>query len=90
MMLAKQLLKILIPTLMLTGCSSVPEWVNPVTWFEDEEEAEIRELEPIAAKFTPELVWDAYVGDGVKHYFSRLKPAVAYDADPAAKRVFCA
>ena len=86
MMLGKQLLKILIPTLMLTGCSSVPEWVNPVTWFEDEEETEIRKLEPITAKFTPELVWDNYVGDGVRHYFSRLKPAVAYDKVFAASR----
>ncbi|WP_408635786.1 outer membrane protein assembly factor BamB [Paraneptunicella aestuarii] len=86
MMLGKQLLKILIPTLMLTGCSSMPDWANPGTWFEDEEELEIRKLEPITPKFTPEIVWEAQIGDGVRHYFSRLKPAVGYDKVYAASR----
>lgn len=70
----------------LTACSIIPEWMNPVTWFEDEEEAEIRRLEPINAQFQPSLIWDEDVGDGVKYYFSRLAPTVAYDKVFAASR----
>ncbi len=56
-------------SLFLSGCSTISDW------FADEEELEIRKLEPIEAKFTPEVVWEQEVGDGVEQYFSRLRPA---------------
>lgn len=73
-------------TLTLGGCSTLPDWMNPVTWFEDEEELEIKRLDPINAKFTPTLRWDENIGSGVKYYFSRLQPAVAYGKVFAASR----
>lgn len=72
--------------LTLSGCSILPEWMDATTWFQDEEEAEIRRLDPINAQFSPVIVWDESVGDGVQHYFSRLSPAVAYDRVFAASR----
>ncbi len=56
-------------SLLLSGCSTISDW------FADEDELEIRKLTPIDAKFTPNLVWDQEVGDGVEQYFSRLRPA---------------
>lgn len=66
--------------LNITACSTISGW------FADEEELEIRKLAPIEAQFTPKEVWSKRVGDGVSHYFSRLKPAVGYDMVFAASR----
>lgn len=70
----------------LSACSMLPEWMDATTWFEDEEEAEIRTLKPISAQFQPEIMWEETVGDGVDYYFSRLSPSVAYDKVFAASR----
>jgi len=70
----------------LAACSVIPTWMDPTTWFEDEEELEIRTLTPINEMFKPEIVWDDSVGDGVEEYFSRLVPAIAYDKVFAASR----
>lgn len=70
----------------LAGCSVIPTWMDPTTWFEDDEEAEIRELKPINERFKPAIVWDDSVGDGVDYYFSRLTPVVAYNKVFAASR----
>ena len=67
-------------TISLSGCSTISGW------FTDEEELEVRVLEPIDAKFTPQEVWESNVGDGVGRYFSRLRPAVGYDLVVAASR----
>ncbi|CAD5265931.1 Outer membrane protein assembly factor BamB [Alteromonas sp. 38] len=64
----------------LSGCSTVSDW------FADEEELEIRRLKPIEAKFTPSVKWDRDIGDGVDHYFSRLRPVYAYENLYAADR----
>ncbi|NMH58995.1 outer membrane protein assembly factor BamB [Alteromonas sp. MYP5] len=55
--------------LLLSGCSTISDW------FADDEELEIRKLAPIDAAFTPTLVWEQQIGDGVEGYFSRLRPA---------------
>lgn len=61
--------------------------MDPTTWFEgDEDEEEIQELQPINALFDPEVIWEASVGEGVDHYFSRLSPTIAYDKVYAASR----
>lgn len=85
-MLIKRFTTALLPILMMTGCSAVPRWVNPVTWFEDEEELEIRQLAPISAEFTPTELWEQEFDTGVDSYFSRLRPVVAYDKVFAATR----
>jgi outer membrane protein assembly factor BamB len=64
----------------MSGCSTISDW------FADDEELEIRRLKPIEAKFTPELVWDRDIGDGVDRYFSRLRPVYAYNKLFAADR----
>ncbi|MCW8107326.1 outer membrane protein assembly factor BamB [Alteromonas ponticola] len=56
-------------SLLLSGCSTISDW------FADDEELEIRKLNPIEAKFNPNLVWEQEIGDGVEEYFSRLRPA---------------
>jgi len=77
--------KLLMPLLAaaclnLTGCSTISDW------FADDEELEIKKLEPIQAQFSPTEVWEQSMGNGVSHYFSRLKPAVAYGMVFAANR----
>ena len=67
-------------SITLSGCSTVSDW------FADEEELEIRRLKPIEAKFSPMVEWERDIGDGVNHYFSRLKPVYAYDKLYAADR----
>lgn len=64
----------------------MPEWINPGTWFVDEEEQAIKALKPINAKFTPSKLWDGEVGTGVEYYFSRLSPAFGYGKVFAASR----
>ena len=67
-------------SITMSGCSTISDW------FADDEELEIRRLKPIEAKFSPQLVWDRDIGDGVDHYFSRLRPVYAYDKLYAADR----
>ncbi|MBN7818800.1 outer membrane protein assembly factor BamB [Bowmanella yangjiangensis] len=76
----------LLSVLGLSGCSILPQWMDPTTWFADEEELKIKELKPINAQFVPVTLWEEEVGDGVGSHFSRLKPAVAYDKVFAADR----
>lgn len=77
---------LLLLTMTMTGCSSLPTWMIPATWFADEEELAIKNLEPINAKFQPKVLWDRGVGDGVEHFFSRLSPATGYDKVFTANR----
>lgn len=77
---------VLVATLSLSACSVIPDWMNPGTWFEDEEEVAIKTLKPIEARFSPQRLWDAEVGNGVEYYFSRLSPAFGYDKVFAASR----
>lgn len=67
-------------SIALSGCATVSDW------FADEEELEIRRLKPIDAQFTPTVKWDRDIGDGVDHYFSRLRPVYAYDRIYTADR----
>jgi len=67
-------------SVMLSGCSTVSDW------FADEEELEIRRLKPIQSQFTPQVKWDKDIGDGVDHYFSRLRPVYAYESLYVADR----
>jgi outer membrane protein assembly factor BamB len=40
----------------------------------------------VKSQFTPEKLWSSDIGDGVGHYFSKLKPVFAYDAIYLASR----
>lgn len=71
---------VLVMVANLTACTTVSNW------FKDDEEIEIRTLDPITPQFQPEIVWENEVGDGVDQYFSRLEPAIAYDKVFAASR----
>lgn len=82
----KRFLTALVPVFFLSGCSTLPEWADPSTWFDEEEEVDVQELKPIDELFEPEIVWDEGIGDGVEHYFSRLMPANAYGKVFAANR----
>ena len=64
----------------ISGCSTISDW------FADDEELEIRRLEPIVQQFEPEKLWSRDIGHGVDHYYSRLQPAVAYDKVYVASR----
>lgn len=46
---------------------------------EDNPETMVAELTKLESKFEPIVLWDTSVGDGSGHYFSRIKPVVAYD-----------
>ncbi len=62
---------------LLTACSST----------DDEDEAtKVAELTEITQQFTPEELWEKSVGNGVEHYFSRIKPVVAYSKVFTASR----
>ena len=76
----KKLLLVAISTLALGGCSTVQDW------FTDDEELEIRKLKPIQAEFQAKTLWSRDVGDGVEDFFSRLRPAVAYNKVYVASR----
>ena len=65
---------------LLSGCSTISDW------FADEEELEIRRLQPIEEKLTVDEVWDASVGSGVGDYFSRLQPVLVDDNLYVAER----
>lgn len=86
MLQGKRFLLILVPIFFLSGCSVIPEWMDPTTWLDDEEEQDVRELQPIEALFEPQIVWESEVDEGVEHYFSRLSPTFAYDKVYAASR----
>ncbi|NMP15961.1 outer membrane protein assembly factor BamB [Thalassotalea sp. Y01] len=72
----KRLISVVLLSSALFACSSDDE----------EEEDKVAELTEIDALFEPEVVWDESIGDGVAHYFSRLKPAIGYDKVFAASR----
>jgi len=82
----KRILLTVVPLIMLSGCSVIPTWMDPSTWWDDEEEVDVQELAPINAQFEPQVLWDVSVGDGVEQFFSRLAPANAYDKVFAASR----
>lgn len=64
----------------LSGCSTISDW------FADEEEVEVRRLDPIEKQFEATSLWSKSVGDGVGQYYSRLRPALGYDMVFAASR----
>lgn len=76
-LLHKKILTTLALVLTLAACSSTDE---------ENEELAIAELTEINQQFEPQVVWSESVGDGVEDYFSRLKPAVAYDKVFSASR----
>lgn len=86
MLQGKRILLTVVPLIMLSGCSVIPTWMDPSTWWEDEEEVDVQELAPITARFEPQIKWDVTVGDGVEQFFSRLAPANAYNKVYAASR----
>lgn len=65
---------------MLSACTTVSNW------FADDEEIEIRELDPIDSQFEAKELWSEDVGSGIGEYFSRLSPAMGYDLVFAADR----
>jgi|TARA_B110000503_G_C7099051_1_gene392965 outer membrane protein assembly factor BamB len=74
------LLMLLISTVLLSGCSTISNW------FYEEEELEVRRLKPIQVQFTPTEIWSADLGVGIGKFYSKLRPAVAYDKVFAANR----
>lgn len=79
-MLVKTKLLTVFLVLSLTGCSTISDW------FADEEELQYRRLPDMVNQFEPSTKWDKTLGDGVEHYFSRLRPVVAYGKVFAASR----
>ena len=71
---------VLVATLImaLSACSSTDDDIP--------EDLRVAELTEVNAQFEPSVVWSTTVGDGVEHYFSRIKPAVAYDKVITASR----
>ncbi len=61
----------------LVACSSTEDEID---------ETEPVELTEITPQFKAKLLWEEGVGDGAEHYFSRLKPVVAYDKVFTASR----
>ncbi len=66
--------------LTLAGCTTLDNL------FLDDEEIAIKTLAPIEARFTPQTLWSKDLSVGVEGYFSRLRPALAYDKVFAASR----
>jgi outer membrane protein assembly factor BamB len=67
-------------SVLLTSCTTISNF------FYDEEELETRRLKPIEVQFTPTETWSVNLGDGIDKFYSKLKPAVAYDMVFAANR----
>jgi outer membrane protein assembly factor BamB len=67
-------------SVLLTSCTTVSNW------FYEDEELETRRLKPIEARFTPTQAWSVELGDGIDKFYSKLRPAVAYDKVFAANR----
>lgn len=80
MLRRSQLGIVLASCLTLSACSTISGW------FSDDEELEIRTLDPIEAQFEAREIWSNDVGSGVGSYFSRLTPALGYDLVFAADR----
>jgi outer membrane protein assembly factor BamB len=74
------LFMLLISSVLLSSCTTISNW------FYEEEEIEIRRLKPIEAQFIPTEIWSADLGDGIGQFYSKLRPAVAYDKVFAANR----
>jgi outer membrane protein assembly factor BamB len=74
------LLLLLTFSVLLTSCTTISNL------FYDEEELETRRLKPIEVQFTPTETWSVNLGDGIDKFYSKLKPAVAYDMVFAANR----
>ena len=71
---------LLTSSVLLSSCTTVSNW------FYEEEELEIRRLKPIEAQFSPTESWSVDLGDGIGKFYSKLRPAVAYDKVFAANR----
>ncbi|GAC15151.1 outer membrane protein assembly factor BamB [Aliiglaciecola lipolytica] len=69
-----------VSVMTLAGCSTISGW------FMDDEEIEIRTLQPIESQFTANRLWSDNLTGGVDKFYSRLRPAVAYDKVFAASR----
>ena len=65
---------------MLTSCTTISNW------FYEDEELETRRLKPIEVQFTPIETWSVELGDGIDKFYSKLRPAVAYNKVFAANR----
>ncbi len=66
--------------LLLSGCTTISNW------FADDEEVEIRTLNPLQNQIEPRVLWDVSIGDGTEEFFSNLKPAYDYGKIFAADR----
>ncbi len=62
---------------LLFACSSTDE---------EDQSTMVAELVDINEQFEPNVIWDESVGDGVGHYYSRIKPFVAYGNVYSASR----
>lgn len=71
---------LLVSSVLLSSCTIIDNW------FYEEEELEIRRLKPIDSKFIPTETWSADLSPGIGQYYSKLRPAVAYDKVFAANR----
>jgi outer membrane protein assembly factor BamB len=71
---------LLISSVLLSSCTTISDL------FYEEEELEIRRLKPIETQFTPTEIWSENLGAGIGKFYSKLKPAVAYDKVFAANR----
>jgi outer membrane protein assembly factor BamB len=71
---------LLTSSILLSSCTTISNW------FYDEEEIETRRLMPIEIQFTATEKWSVDLGVGIGAFYSKLKPAVAYDKVFAANR----
>jgi outer membrane protein assembly factor BamB len=74
----KNILAVLLLSSALFSCSSTDE--------EEDTSELVAELTEINQQFEPNVLWEESVGNGSDNYFSRLKPAVAYDTVYSASR----
>jgi outer membrane protein assembly factor BamB len=61
-------------TTAIAGCSSETDTII------------MAPVPPVSSEFTPKKLWQADIGQGVGHYFSKLKPVYAYDTIYIASR----
>jgi outer membrane protein assembly factor BamB len=71
---------LVISCILLSSCTTISNW------FYEEEELEFRRLKPIEVRFTPTEVWSENLGSGIGKFYSKLRPAIAYDKVFAANR----
>lgn len=62
----KKALSVAIFAGILAGCAS------------EEDTVIMAPVPNIDSEFTPKTVWNASIGNGVEHYYSKLSPAYAY------------